>query len=221
MTVQQVGQISQDTGGCRLDIDARTRAWRRQLGALAWAALENLALAAHPSDQGWVAPVGVRDIARGIGVTKDTAARAVTILSSAGLVVFERVEGHEGRRRSGYRLRLPDGMHVRPGRTPDDSDASVAGGACPAGEDSRCPCGQDSQGCPTNGDKPVSALGERAYSQRSQTRPVRPMSEKPRPDDGSNGVVQPTLFGPPSPAADISRPIRSPGQLGRSSSEVR
>ena len=221
MTVQQVGQISQDTGGCRLDIDARTRPWRRQLGALAWAALEDLALAAHPSDQGWVAPVGVRDIARGIGVTKDTAARAVTILSSAGLVVFERVEGHNGRRRSGYRLRLPDGMHVRPCRTPDDSHASVVDGACPAAEDSRCPYGQDSQDCPTNGDKPVSALAEPAYPERSQTRPVRPMSEKQRHHDGSNGVVQPTLFGPRTSAADNSRSIRSPGQLGRSSSEVR
>ncbi len=33
----------------------RSRAWRRRLGALAWAALEDLALAAHRSDQGWVA----------------------------------------------------------------------------------------------------------------------------------------------------------------------
>ncbi len=49
MTVQQIGQISQDTCGCRLDIDARPRPWRRQLGALAWAALEELALAARPS----------------------------------------------------------------------------------------------------------------------------------------------------------------------------
>ena len=52
-------------------------AWRRRRGPLAWVALEHLALSSHLSDQGWVAPMGVRDVASGIGVTKDTAARAV------------------------------------------------------------------------------------------------------------------------------------------------
>ncbi|MDA8045750.1 MAG: hypothetical protein M0Z30_11025 [Actinomycetota bacterium] len=58
-------------------------------GPLAWAPLEHLALAAHPDRQGWAAPLGVREIATGIGVTKDTAARAVTALSAAGLVTFD------------------------------------------------------------------------------------------------------------------------------------
>ena len=107
-----------DSTGCTVCIDARSRAWRRQLGVLAWAALEDLALAAHPSDQGWVAPIGVRDIARSIGVAKDTVARAVQILSSARLVVFERgVAGRDGRPRSGYRLQLPNGIQCSPARS--------------------------------------------------------------------------------------------------------
>ena len=57
-----------------LVIKADSRLWRRRLGPLAWAALEHLALAAHPDHHGWAAPLGVRDVAGGIGVTKDTAA---------------------------------------------------------------------------------------------------------------------------------------------------
>ena len=66
-----------------LVIGTDSRHWRRRLGPLAWAALEPLALAAHPDHHGWAAPLGVRDIAAGIGVTKDTAARAVTALGHA------------------------------------------------------------------------------------------------------------------------------------------
>ena len=130
---------NQDTTGYTVCIDARSREWRRQLGVLAWAALEDLALAAHSSDQGWVAPVGVRDIARSIGVTKDTAARAVHVLSSARLVVLERVAGPDGRPRSGYRLQLPSGIQVRPSPKPEDSVVPNAGGGCPDREDKRCP----------------------------------------------------------------------------------
>ncbi len=144
-----------DTTGCTLWIDARSRAWRRQLGVLAWAALEDLALAAHPSDQGWVAPVGVRDIARGIGVTKDTAARAVHILSSARLVVFERVAGRDGGPRSGYRLQLPDGIQVRPRPKPDDTLVTKTGGGCPDREDKGCPDEQDKNDRPRKGDFPA------------------------------------------------------------------
>lgn len=83
---------------------------RRRLRPLAWAALEHLALQAHHSDQGWVAAVGARDIAEGIGVTKDTAARAVSILVAAGLVTRDWVDAPAGRRRSGYRLHLPPAL---------------------------------------------------------------------------------------------------------------
>lgn len=53
-------------------------AWRRRLGPLAWVALEHLALSSHLSDQGWVAPMGVRDVAAGIGVTKDSLRNRMT-----------------------------------------------------------------------------------------------------------------------------------------------
>ena len=46
---------NQGNTGCTVCIDVRSRAWRHRLGVLAWAALEDLALAAHRSDQGWVA----------------------------------------------------------------------------------------------------------------------------------------------------------------------
>ena len=44
----------------------------RQLGPLPWTALQHLAFASQPTNDGWAAAVGVRDIAAGIGVTKDT-----------------------------------------------------------------------------------------------------------------------------------------------------
>lgn len=89
-----------------------SRPWRRRLGPLACVALEHLALSSHLTDQGWVAPMGVRGLATGIGVTKDTAARAVATLRAAGLVVLTRVEGPGGRRRSGYRLHLPEPLQL-------------------------------------------------------------------------------------------------------------
>ncbi len=89
-----------------------SRAWRRRLGPLAWVALEHLALSSHLTDQGWVASLGVRDVATGIGVTKDTAARAVATLRAAGLAVFTRVESQDGRKRSGYQLHLPEPLQL-------------------------------------------------------------------------------------------------------------
>ena len=80
-----------DSDSTHLIVNAQSSVWRRRLGPLAWAALEDLALAAHHTEQGWVAPVGVRDIASRVGVTKDTAARAVAVLGAAGLVVLQRV----------------------------------------------------------------------------------------------------------------------------------
>lgn len=89
-----------------------SRAWRHRLGPLAWVALEHLALSSHLTDQGWVAPVGVRDLATGIGVTKDTAARAVATLRAAGMAVLTRVESQDGRKRSGYQLHLPEPLQL-------------------------------------------------------------------------------------------------------------
>jgi hypothetical protein len=56
--------------------------------------------------------VGVRDVAGGIGVTKDTAARAISVLVTAGLVTRQPVEKTGGSRRSGYLLHLPRTMRL-------------------------------------------------------------------------------------------------------------
>lgn len=77
------------TGGA-LTITAGSGTWRRRLGALAWNALEELALAAHHDGQGWAAPIGVRRVAVQLGVTKDTAARALNVLVHAELVTRTR-----------------------------------------------------------------------------------------------------------------------------------
>lgn len=112
-----------------LFISRQSEALRRELGPMAWAALEHLALAAHQNHGTWVAPVGVRDVAAGVGITNDTAARAVAALGAAGLVRLTRVETTDRTRRSGYELHLPqsirlsDDDHVRrrqPLRVPDD-----------------------------------------------------------------------------------------------------
>jgi hypothetical protein len=101
--------------------------WRRRVGPLAWTALQHLALSSHHTDQGWAVVAGVRDIAVGLGVTKDTAARAVLILIDTGLVSRARVQTLEGRRRSGYLLHLPQAIRLV--ANPD------RGGTCPEYED--------------------------------------------------------------------------------------
>lgn len=109
--------------------------WRR-LGPLAWMTLQYLALNSHRSKQGWAAPVGVRDIAAGIGVTKDTAAGAVSRAMRAGLVTRETVTIPGSCRRSGYVLHLPDTMWL--GDRPDGvTRADAEHRQCPKGEYSR------------------------------------------------------------------------------------
>jgi hypothetical protein len=46
-----------------------SRTWRRELGALARAALEELALTARHDDWGWASSAGIRGIAIDIGTT--------------------------------------------------------------------------------------------------------------------------------------------------------
>ncbi len=139
---------------CDLLLRPESRLWRRRLGPLAWAALEDLALATHHSDQGWVAPVGVRDIAARVGITKDTAARAVAALGGAGLVVLGRVQAPDGRWRSGYRLDLPDGIELRTCTTRPDTAPPKPNQPCPDWKDSRCPTTRDApEYCPNEKDR--------------------------------------------------------------------
>jgi hypothetical protein len=126
-----------------------SRTWRRQLGAVAWAALEELALTARHDEQGWASPVGVRAIATGIGTTDVAALRAVAALGTAGLVVLEPVTNLNGQRRFGCRLHLPDGIELR--HCPHQNGQPA--------EDARSPTtyvhrhtSQDDRRCPTHQD---------------------------------------------------------------------
>jgi hypothetical protein len=126
---------SEESGtAATLLIEPESREIRRAVGALAWCCLEELSLAARRTAEGWVAPVGVRAIGASLGVTKDTAARAVQVLVAAGLVT---------RRGSAscaqYALSLPTGVDIRldnedAGSRPANPDA-IPGGRCPVLDD--------------------------------------------------------------------------------------
>jgi hypothetical protein len=99
---------------------------RRRLGPLAWMVLQHLALnCCCMEGGGWAAAVGVREIASGVGVTKDTAARGVSTLLSAGLVTRELID-LDAKRRPGYQLHLPAGMRLI--GSPEQSDRTDRGG---------------------------------------------------------------------------------------------
>lgn len=172
-------------------VAAESRAWRRRLGALAWAALEHLALAAQPDEMGWAAPVGVRDVAAGLGVTKDTAARAVAALAAAGLVAFAQVETVEAQRRTGYRLNLPEGIRLQ--QCPGDQDTPsppMRSDSSPSDQAKvRCIPHRDSTphtGCLPNQDSASEVRGAR---RRSAT---------------SAAAAQPSLFDPVATEAERS-----------------
>jgi hypothetical protein len=82
------------------------------MGPLAWTALQHLALTSQRTDQGWAVAVGVREIAAGLGVTKDTAARAISVLVDSGLVSRGRIKIPGGHPRSGYVLNLPSPIRL-------------------------------------------------------------------------------------------------------------
>jgi hypothetical protein len=75
-------------------------------------ALQYLALSSQCVEGDWAAAVGVRDVAAGMGVTKDTAARALSSLAIVGLVERHQVTTPSGRRRSGYFIHLPESMSL-------------------------------------------------------------------------------------------------------------
>jgi DNA-binding transcriptional ArsR family regulator len=97
----------------RLVVTAASRGARADLGPTAWAVLEDLALDGQSDPEGHlVAATNVRRIAIHLGISKDTAARALARLADAGLVV------RSPRRRStngafvssAYVLRLSPGL---------------------------------------------------------------------------------------------------------------
>lgn len=169
-------------GGAVVAIAAESVEWRRRLGPLAWTALEHLALNCQPSERGWSAPIGVRHVAAGIGVTKDTAARGVTQLIRAGLITRDRVDTPSGHRRSGYLLHLPAGIEL--------TGRSIA----TAARTESAPRSPDDQTC--------SEGGPGAHGPSDASLPVQPDPARNRPlaspkADRRSSWDQPALFEPP------------------------
>ncbi len=73
--------------GAGLLVAPESREVRRSVGTTAWAVLEDVALDAYLDDHGrLLAVTNVRRIALHLGISKDTAARALLRLADAGLV---------------------------------------------------------------------------------------------------------------------------------------
>ena len=135
-------------------IGPESRETRRAVGALAWCCLEELSLGASRTADGWIAAVGVRAVGAALGVTKDTAARAIQTLISAGLVARCGSASH-----AEYSLCLPSGVRIcldrqdadeRPGgkgaderRGCKDADPSIQDDAHLPSEIDACPAVAD------------------------------------------------------------------------------
>jgi DNA-binding IclR family transcriptional regulator len=90
---------------------------RRDLGPLAWCALECLV---EHADADGVVEASVRTIAVELRVAKNTAHRALRILSAAGLVAAEQRRVDDGRFGAGrYRLHVGDLLADSPGTSPE------------------------------------------------------------------------------------------------------
>ena len=83
---------------------------RREVGATSWAALEELAARDSDSSLDGLVSASVRDIADELGVSKNTAHRAIRRLVDAGLVAPIQDRSTDGRFLAGtYRLSVPTG----------------------------------------------------------------------------------------------------------------
>lgn len=208
---------------------------RGRVGPVPWVVFEALALAAERDDAGWIAALGVRDLAAGLGMNKDTAARAVTALTAAGLVTRERLADMAGGRRSGYRLCLPAGTELCPAppdgvtcppspdtaACPTDTDTD----SCPGQRDSdRCPAGPDMQWGPNTSDAELRPGPPDAETPSPPSRQLSPHDPRgpatpPKPRwepaqaDAAMTTARGDLGGPAIPADDSERagPARALG----------
>ena len=98
---------------------------RRTVGPTSWVVLEELLLASEPTDDGPASTrscaLSVRDLARRLGLDKDTVARAVQRLIDAGHVARSQTRTTAGTfARTTYRIVPPDDLRLLDGRaTPD------------------------------------------------------------------------------------------------------
>ena len=79
--------MSADTDGCCLRLDARALGLGYRLGSDTLRVLLDLAAHASDSPEGIVVAASYRDIARRLGVSKDTVERRLAALRHAGVVV--------------------------------------------------------------------------------------------------------------------------------------
>jgi hypothetical protein len=179
-------------------LDPESRAWRRRLGPFPWAVLEELAQQAQPGEQGWVAPVGVRAIGAALGVTKDTAARAITTLARNRIVTRLYINGPDQRPRSAYRLHLPEGVVLRgcPAHPVDEPAVFTNGHPWPEGEYASCPDGEDSVGNNDRRADPSTVGVHRTHDKRRLRRAAIGRSSTP------STPTQTSLFDSPDPTPD-------------------
>jgi hypothetical protein len=104
------------------------RALRRSLGPTAWAVLADLCLDAEPAGAGaHVVATSARRVGAHLGISKDTAARALRRLIAAGVVRRRPQDaGIAGRFTSGsYELRVPLPLPATPCRPDEDTVGSA------------------------------------------------------------------------------------------------
>ena len=113
-----------------LMVDSRSSAFRRLVGPLAWAVLEEAALGAPPPGRPGspVCSISVRTVVDQLGVGKAAAARAISVLVDAGVLIrLPPSRGRDGRfDRSGYLLRLPEGLALSPSSVPGPPSPGVS-----------------------------------------------------------------------------------------------
>ena len=103
-------------GPIHLVTGPRAAALRRELGPLAWCALEFLV---ERSNDGVTTDASVRVVALALGVAKNTAHRAVTALTRAELIEGIQDRGPDGRFRPGrYRLIVAEDLLTRTAQHP-------------------------------------------------------------------------------------------------------
>jgi hypothetical protein len=101
-------RVRVEAGRPSLQVGEESATARRDLGALAWAVLETLALAGTFDEDGrWMTLCSARELGRRLGVGKDRAAAALLTLRQAGLVV-----AHVGRSAGSARF-APSSYEVR------------------------------------------------------------------------------------------------------------